>query len=157
MKSTGHMMGATWSRTAVLHDPVRLGRLSVACSQFHTSLTVHGPHKSETFLLTPRKELSLLLVVVSLSLNCIHSLKRQTYYLCCRWCVSIESPGGMILPGENRKTRRKSWPSATFPTTNPTWADPGHRGVRLATNRRSHGMALCSHYLFPLSLHGLFS
>jgi hypothetical protein len=44
-------------------------------------------------------------------------------------------------------TRRKTCPSATLSTTNPTWTDPGSnsglRGERPATNRLSHGTA-CS-------------
>jgi len=59
--------------------------------------------------------------------------------------VYMESHGGMILTGENRKTRRETCPSATLSTTNPTWTDPGANpglsGERPATNRLSHGMA----------------
>jgi hypothetical protein len=40
--------------------------------------------------------------------------------------MSFESDGGMILTGENRRTRRKTCPSATLSTTNPTWIGPGH-------------------------------
>jgi hypothetical protein len=51
----------------------------------------------------------------------------------------------MILTGENRRTRRKTCPSATLSTTNPTWIDPGAnpglRGERPATNDLSHGTA----------------
>jgi hypothetical protein len=51
----------------------------------------------------------------------------------------------MILAGENRRTRRKTYPSATLSTTNPTWIDPGAntdlRDERPATNRLSHGTA----------------
>jgi hypothetical protein len=54
--------------------------------------------------------------------------------------------GGMILTGENRRTRRKTCPSATLSSTNPTWIDPGAnpglRGERPATNDLSHGTAL---------------
>jgi hypothetical protein len=61
--------------------------------------------------------------------------------------MSVESDGGMILTGENRGTRRKTCPSATLSTTNPTWIDPGAnpglRGERPATNDLSHGTALC--------------
>jgi hypothetical protein len=43
------------------------------------------------------------------------------------------------LSGENRRTRRKTCPSVTLFTTNPTWIDPGAkpdlRGERPATNR----------------------
>jgi hypothetical protein len=52
----------------------------------------------------------------------------------------------MILTGENRRTRRKTCPSATLSTANPTWIDPGAnpglRGERPASNRLSHGTAL---------------
>jgi hypothetical protein len=52
---------------------------------------------------------------------------------------------GMKLTGENRGTRVKACPSATLPTTNPTWTDPGsHPGLRGGTpaaNRLSHGTA----------------
>jgi hypothetical protein len=48
-----------------------------------------------------------------------------------------------ILTGENRRTRRKTCPSATLSTTNPTWIDlganPGLRGERPVTNDLSHG------------------
>ena len=48
----------------------------------------------------------------------------------------------MKLTGENRSTRRKTCPSTTLSTTNPTWTDqesnPGLRGERPATNRLSH-------------------
>jgi hypothetical protein len=51
----------------------------------------------------------------------------------------------MKLTGENRSTRGKTRPSATFSTTNPTWTDPGPnpglRGEKPATNRLSHGTA----------------
>jgi hypothetical protein len=47
----------------------------------------------------------------------------------------------MKLTGENRSTRRKTCPSATLSTTNPTWTDPwskpGLRDGRPATNRLS--------------------
>jgi hypothetical protein len=51
----------------------------------------------------------------------------------------------MKLTRENRSTRRKTCPSATLSTTNPTLTDPGSnpglRGERPATNRLSHGTA----------------
>jgi hypothetical protein len=53
--------------------------------------------------------------------------------------------GGMILTGENRRTRRKPCTSATLSNTNPTWMDPnanpGLRSERPGTNRLRHGMA----------------
>jgi hypothetical protein len=52
----------------------------------------------------------------------------------------------MIVTGENQRTQRKTYPSATLSTTNPTWTDPGaNPGVcsdRLVTNSLSHGTAL---------------
>jgi hypothetical protein len=57
--------------------------------------------------------------------------------------MSLESHGGMILTGENRRTGRKTCPSATLSTTNPTWIDPGEntglRCERPATNDLSPG------------------
>jgi hypothetical protein len=51
----------------------------------------------------------------------------------------------MKLTGENRRARRKTYPSATLSTTNPTWPDPGSNpGIfceRPATNRLSRGTA----------------
>jgi hypothetical protein len=51
--------------------------------------------------------------------------------------------GGMILTGENRRTPRKTCPSATLSTTNLTWIDLGAnpclRGEMPATNDLSHG------------------
>jgi hypothetical protein len=42
------------------------------------------------------------------------------------------SSSGMILTGENRRTRRKTWSSASLSATNPKWtalgANPGLRG-----------------------------
>jgi hypothetical protein len=35
----------------------------------------------------------------------------------------------MKLTGKNRSTRRKTCPSATLSTTNPTWTDPGILGL----------------------------
>jgi hypothetical protein len=60
--------------------------------------------------------------------------------------MSLESDGGMILTGENHRTRRKTCPSATLSTTNPTWIDPGVnpglRGERPATDDLSHGTVI---------------
>jgi hypothetical protein len=51
----------------------------------------------------------------------------------------------MKLTGENRSTQRKTCPSTTLSTTNPTWTDPGSnpglRGERPATYCLSHGTA----------------
>jgi hypothetical protein len=56
----------------------------------------------------------------------------------------MESNGGMILTRENQRTLRRTCPSATLSTTNPTWTDLGiNLGLhdeRLATNHLSHGM-----------------
>jgi hypothetical protein len=62
------------------------------------------------------------------------------------WCMSVEIPGGMILTRANRRTRRKTCPSATFSTKNSTWIDPGANPVLCrewsATSRLSHGTAV---------------
>jgi hypothetical protein len=50
----------------------------------------------------------------------------------------VDSDGGMILTGENRKRGEKPFPSVTLSTTNPTWTDPGLRGETSATNRLSY-------------------
>jgi hypothetical protein len=51
----------------------------------------------------------------------------------------------MKLTEEDRSTRKKTCPSVTLFTTNPTWTDPGSnpglRGGRLAANRLSQGTA----------------
>jgi hypothetical protein len=72
----------------------------------------------------------------------------------------LEKNGRMILTEENRRTQRKTCPSTTFSTTNPTRIDPGAnsglRGERPATNRLSHGTAAIHHhtpiYLYKLIL-----
>jgi hypothetical protein len=60
--------------------------------------------------------------------------------------MSMESHGGMILTGENRKSQSKICPSATLSTTNPTWNDSsentGLHNERLVTNHLSNGMTL---------------
>jgi hypothetical protein len=55
-------------------------------------------------------------------------------------------------------TWRKTCPSATLPTTNPTWTDPesnpGLRGERPATNRLSHGTAYTlTYFSVPVSFY----
>jgi hypothetical protein len=70
--------------------------------------------------------------------------------------MCLESDGGMILTGENRRTRRKTCPSATL-SINPTWIDLGAnlglRGERPATNDLSHATALNVDLLTQLALH----
>jgi hypothetical protein len=52
----------------------------------------------------------------------------------------------MILTGENRRTARKTCPSSTLSTTNPTWinpgANPGLRDERPVTTRLSYATAI---------------
>jgi hypothetical protein len=59
--------------------------------------------------------------------------------------MSMDSHGGMILTGESQRTWSKTCPSATLPTTNTTWIDPGaksvFRGERQAANRLSNHTA----------------
>jgi hypothetical protein len=63
------------------------------------------------------------------------------YYSFPRWYEFGERRWNDILTGENRRTRRKTCPSATLSTINPIWIDPGLRGERPATNDLSHGKA----------------
>jgi hypothetical protein len=51
--------------------------------------------------------------------------------------MSMDSHDGMILTGENRRTRKKTCPSATLSTTNPIWTDPDANPDR----RGGHGTA----------------
>jgi hypothetical protein len=57
--------------------------------------------------------------------------------------VSVWNFGGGIFTGENSSTRRKTCPSATLFTINPTHTrvgqKPGHGGEKPATNRLSRG------------------
>jgi hypothetical protein len=63
--------------------------------------------------------------------------------------LCMQSHGGIILIGKNRRTQRKLSPSVTFSTTNPTCTDPGRNpclhGERSAANRLSHGTAWLCH------------
>jgi hypothetical protein len=58
------------------------------------------------------------------------------------------------LTGVNSRTRRKTCPSATLSTTNPTWIDPDLRGEKPATNNLSHGTALSSLTSADLPIYG---
>jgi hypothetical protein len=55
----------------------------------------------------------------------------------------MESQGGVILTGENRRAQRNIYPSATLFTTNPTLTGPrvnlGLRNEMPATNLLSYG------------------
>jgi hypothetical protein len=57
----------------------------------------------------------------------------------------IWSSGRMILTGENRKARRKTYSITILATTKPTWtaleADPRLRGKKSATSLFSYGTA----------------
>jgi hypothetical protein len=59
-----------------------------------------------------------------------------------RWNDTVGGGGG------DRRTLRKTCPSATLSTTNPTWTDlganPGLRGEKMATDRLSYGTASCA-------------
>jgi hypothetical protein len=66
-----------------------------------------------------------------MSLNCSHQRALSP-----RFHVSVENHSRMILTGENRRTRRKSCPSATFSTTNPTWTAPTRSRFSAVRGRR---------------------
>jgi hypothetical protein len=55
--------------------------------------------------------------------------------------MSMESNDGMILTGVNQRTWRKTCPSATLSTTNPTWTNLALSSEKLITNHMSHVMA----------------
>jgi hypothetical protein len=59
----------------------------------------------------------------------------------------------MILTGENRRTWRETYPSATLSTTNPTWtalgANPGFCGENPATF--TSNSAMCGYSYSPSS------
>jgi hypothetical protein len=65
----------------------------------------------------------------------------------CLWTAATNGPivypphkhSVMILTEENWRTWRKTGPSATLSTTNPTWTDVGFCGERPVTNHLSHG------------------
>jgi hypothetical protein len=62
-----------------------------------------------------------------------------------RWYLSIESHAWNYTDRENRRIRRKTYPSATLSITNATWTEPGENpglhSERSATNCLSHGTA----------------
>jgi hypothetical protein len=61
----------------------------------------------------------------------------------------------MLLTGENRRTRRKTCPSSTLCTKNPTWtepgANPGLRSERPVTKCLRHATA--ARYLIRAPMH----
>jgi hypothetical protein len=61
--------------------------------------------------------------------------------------MSLESDGGIILTGENRRTRRKTCPSATLSTTNSTWIDPD----------ANHVTSYCKHILVVFNVFFFYS
>jgi hypothetical protein len=62
----------------------------------------------------------------------------------------------MILAGENRRTQRKTCPSATLSARNPTWTDPATNldlcSERPVTNHLSHDIAYIN--ILNRNLHG---
>jgi hypothetical protein len=59
--------------------------------------------------------------------------------------MRVESQGGLMSTGENRRMQSETYPSATSYSTDLTWNDPsanlGLRGERPVTNRMSQGTA----------------
>jgi hypothetical protein len=78
----------------------------------------------------------------TMSLNCG---LRRVYSSAPGWYMSMESHGGMILTGENLRTRKTTCPKVTLSIKNFTWADPSaNPGLcceRPVPNRLSHGTA----------------
>jgi hypothetical protein len=75
------------------------------------------------------------------SLNCFH---QKANCLSPRWRMGMESHG-VVTVTVNRKTWRRTFPSAAMPTTTPPWADPGAnpflRCQGSATSHLSRGTA----------------
>jgi hypothetical protein len=103
-------------------------------------------------------DISPTLLFIWMGWDCVWTAATNGLLFIPEWWVWSHS--GIILTGESRRTRRKPFPSASLPTTNPTWTDlganPGFRGERPATNHPSHGTALrifilFIYYLFLLS------
>jgi hypothetical protein len=80
----------------------------------------------------------LLLLFMSRGRYHVSELRPLTGLLFIRRYMSVEIRGGMILTGKNRRTRRKTCPSATLSTINPTMTDLGLHYDRPATNRLSN-------------------
>jgi hypothetical protein len=75
--------------------------------------------------------------------GCLHTLAFHAFP---RWYEFGERRWNDIYWRENRRTWRKTYPSSTLSTTNPTWIDsgvnPGLRGERPATDDLSQCTAL---------------
>jgi hypothetical protein len=79
--------------------------------------------------------------------GCLLTLAYYAFHI---WYGFGERRWNDILTGETRRTRRKTCPSATLSTTNPTWIDsganPGLRGERPTTNDLSFGTPRYAYY-----------
>jgi hypothetical protein len=89
----------------------------------------------------------------TLSLNCGH---QRAYCSSSRWYMSTESHGGIVLTGENRRTRRRICPSAHLSITSHMdrpGREPVPCGITPETNRLSHGTAkLCFNIILPFCI-----
>jgi hypothetical protein len=69
---------------------------------------------------SPKRPINyLLLLFMSMRCDCVSELRPLTGSFSSP-DMSVESHGGMILTEGNRRTRKKTYPSATLSTTNPT-------------------------------------
>jgi hypothetical protein len=64
--------------------------------------------------------------------------------------MSLESDGGVTLTGENRRTRRKTCPSATLSTTNPTWIEPGRELNSVPLDGGNRGISVSIAFAYGL-------
>jgi hypothetical protein len=80
------------------------------------------------------------------------------YYKFPRWYEFGERRWNDILSGENRRTRRKTCPSATLSITNVTWIEPGAvRGRRLTSWAISRPFNLCYYRHADKNLNKVFT
>jgi hypothetical protein len=73
----------------------------------------------------------------AMSLNCSHRQATIHPRIIWVWRAMV----GWYWQGNTKELKRKTCPSASLSTTNPTWTDPQFYDERSATNRMSHGMA----------------
>jgi hypothetical protein len=120
----------------------RRGQTSVPYAGFEITVAAskrsrRTPHTARPLGQAKTHGLLLLLWCETTSLNCGHQrafIPQMTH--------EREEPLDTLFTGVNRRTRRQTCPSATSPTTHPTWTHPGRipglPGERLAPNRLSY-------------------
>jgi hypothetical protein len=98
---------------------------------------------------------------MSMGWGCLCTAAHQLAYCSSsRWYTSMESHGGMIRTGKNRRTRRDTCPCATLSTVNRPWTDlianPGLRHEKPVTCL-NHGTAQMLITMFTRASHRFLS